>query len=633
MFHETPMTTNTHDDTHSILQCLQGNVDAFEPLVRRYQNAAFAVAMGFMRDRTDAEDVVQDAFVAAYCKLSQLKNPAVFGSWLHRIVVNRCKEWSRQKKASRLVRVDPNAEHICDEFPVAAQNHLHYIESFELWDEVERLPDHYRQVVNLYYYTGFSLKEIAAFLDIPESTARGRLYQSRIRLRDALSPREKESIAMSQIDVAEDVQEVVCKIAKEDFEETIDLRDMENVVLYCGVNTEVEINQAQGEQVIVEGSKIALGLTEEEARSNLSSLHISHDQVDNYLESGPHEGELFLGISSPPGSENVAHTAPISEYWKDDLMNDHNRWDEVGGVRPVDVFPELQHDIQAFLPLPEPIKNSLGKSLSVTVHASDVRSIELPRSALSENVERVFSAVRTDPERVYGYATYCHLSISVPESVTISVFRAGPVNVDGLNCSLVTYNCHPCQINGVEKDVYLFNSEFTEIQRIGGRGVQRTYGYGGGGASMDYGMLRRYPYQVEGKMESIKGGLDIDIGCIELDVRDVAGDVSIYNRYGTTRLYLPDHHRNSKCRLRTVSGEIKLVLDKTVAESASLVTHSLCGVVKYEEVKDEMPLTAWSNNACWMSLGTTYDYANTDFTVITESGTVEFEVINNGKQG
>ena len=625
------MTTISQDDTNNIHLCLQGNADAFEPLVRRYQNAAFAVAMGFLRDRTDAEDVVQDAFVAAYCKLSQLKDPAIFGSWLHRIVVNRCKEWSRRKKASRLVRVDPNTEHIRDEYPVAARNHQDYIESLELWDEVERLPEHYRQVVNLYYYTGFSLKEIAAFLDIPESTARGRLYQSRIRLKNALSPQEKETIAMSQIDVTEDVQDVVCKIAREDFKDTIDMGDVENIVLYCGVNTEVEIGQAEGDQVVIKGSKIALGLTEEEARSNLGCMHISHDHVDNYLETGPHDGELFLGISSPHGSENVAHTKPISEHWKSDLMNDRVRWDEVGGVRPVDVFPELQHEIHAFLPLPEPIEHSLGKSLSVTVHASDVRSIELPRSALSENVERIFSAVRTDPKRVFGYATYCHLSISVPENATLSVFRGGPVNVVGLNGSLVMYDCYACHINEVTKDVYLLNSDFTEIGRIGGRVFQRTYGYGGGGTSLDHGMLRRYPYQVEGKMESIKGGVDIDIGCIELDVRDVAGDVSIYNRYGTTRLYQPDHNRNGKCRLRTVSGEIKLLLDETVAESASLVTHSLCGVVKYEEVKDIMPLTAWSNNVCWMSLGTTYDYGNTDFTVITESGTVEFEVTKNGK--
>ncbi|MDE0645183.1 MAG: RNA polymerase sigma factor, partial [Gammaproteobacteria bacterium] len=209
------MTTTTHNDTYYILQCLQGNANAFEPLVRRYQNAAFAVAMGFLRDRTDAEDVVQDAFVAAYCKLSQLKDPSIFGSWLHRIVVNRCKEWSRRKKVSRLVRVDPDVDHIRDEFSVADRIHREYLECLELWDEVERLPEHYRQVVNMYYYTGFTLKEIAAFLDIPESTAKGRLYQSRVRLKNALSPQEQETIAMSKIDVTEDVQDVVCKIARE----------------------------------------------------------------------------------------------------------------------------------------------------------------------------------------------------------------------------------------------------------------------------------------------------------------------------------------------------------------------------------------------------------------------------------
>ena len=243
------MTTNTIDDTYNVRLYLEGNVNAFGPLVRRYRNAAFAVAMGFLRDRTDAEDAVQDAFIAAYCKLSQLKDPAIFGSWLHRIVVNRCKEWNRRKKASRLVRVDTQSERVHDEYPMAAQNHRNYIESLEIWDEVEKLHDHYREVVTLYYYTGFSLNEIAAFLDIPESTARGRLYQSRIRLKDALSPQEKETIAMSQIDISEDVQDVVCRIVKEDFEETIHMGDAENIVLYCGVSTEVDVVQADGDQV------------------------------------------------------------------------------------------------------------------------------------------------------------------------------------------------------------------------------------------------------------------------------------------------------------------------------------------------------------------------------------------------
>ena len=235
------MATFIDDDTHNVRLCLDGNANAFEPLVRRYQNAAFAVALGYLRDRADAEDVVQDAFVSAFCKLSQLKDPAVFGSWFHRIVVNRCKEWVRRSGIGRKVRVDANPEGLRDEYAISDRIHRKYIERLEVWDEVEQLPEHYRQVVTLYYYTGFSLKEIAAFLEIPESTVRGRLYQSRIRLREALSPQEKETIAMSQIDVTAEVQDVVCKLAREDFEETIDMGDVENIVLYCGVSTEVEI--------------------------------------------------------------------------------------------------------------------------------------------------------------------------------------------------------------------------------------------------------------------------------------------------------------------------------------------------------------------------------------------------------
>ena len=624
------MTTTAHDDTNSILQCLQGNADAFEPLVRRYQNAAFAVALGFLRDRTDAEDVVQDAFVAAYCKLSQLKDPEIFGSWLHRIVVNRCKEWNRRKKVSRMVRVDPDAEHMRDEFPLADQIHREYLECLELWDEVERLPEHYRQVVNLYYYTGFSLKEIASFLDIPESTVKGRLFQSRIRLRAALSPQEKETIAMSQIDVTEEVQDVVCKIAREDFSETIDMGDTKNIVLYCGVNTEVEIKQAQGKQVIVEGSKIALGLTEEESRSNLSGFHISHDQVANYLETGPHEGALFLGTSNPYGSDYVAATSPISKFWRSDLINDRVLEDNVGGVRTVDMFPDLKHEVDGFLPLPKPVGNSLGKSLRITVHTSNVRPIELPRTTVSGNVEDIFEAVCTDETNLFGHATYCHMSISVPAEMNISVFRSNKVNVDGLKGSLVTYSCYSCHIQEITGDVYLFNSEFSKIRQVSGLVYQRMYGCGG--SSLDHDMLAR-PDQWEGKIESICGGVDIEVGRTVLDARDLNGDVSIFNRYGTTRLCYTDGIRRGRCNLRTVSGNLILALSEKAAKTTSLVMHTRCGVLKYEEVKELMPLNAWSSNDIRMSLGTTYEYGNTDVVIATESGQTKIEVLKDSEHG
>ena len=621
------MTTFTHDDTYNISQCLQGNADAFEPLVRRYQNAAFAVAMGFLRDRTDAEDVVQDAFVAAYCKLSQLRDPSIFGSWLHRIVVNRCKEWSRRKKASRLVRVDPDAGHMRDEYPVAAQNHQDYIESLELWDEVERLPEHYRQVVTLYYYTGFSLKEIAAFLNIPESTARGRLYQSRIRLKNALSPQEKETIAMSRIDVTEDVQDVVCKIAREDFEESIEMGETENIVLYCGVNTEVEIKQAAGNQVVIEGSKIALGLTEEEAQRNANEIQVSHDQVDDYYNSGPHEGELIVGVHHDR-SEKRAVTDKISGCWKRDLLND---WvlDEVKtGLRLVDLFPDLKDDIDVFPQLPEPARIGLGRSIRISVHTSDVRPIEISKESLSTDAEALFRVYNLEGDVVLGPSMYCNLTISVPKGKKVSVFRPRKVTAEKLNNTVMVYSCQSCAFSNIGRDLYLINSTFTEIRNVEGRLYQRMYDYGGG--IYADGVLRNNDLW-EGKIVHVKGDVDIDVGRTLLEASELEGNVSIYNRYGTTQVRQFTRRPEVHCNLKTVSGDIYLVLDELPAKHASCEMHSLCGSLKYGQAQEYMRLNSSFNNAHRLTIASDGTYKNADFKLLTECGTAEIEVTKNAK--
>ncbi len=625
------MTTLTHDDSYNIRLCLDGNADAFEPLVRRYQNAAFAVAMSFLRDRSDAEDVVQDAFVAAYCKLSQLKDPAIFGSWLHRIVVNHCKDWRRRKNVDRLVRVGSESESVRGAYLLADQVHRNYIECLEIWDEVERLPEHYRQVVTLYYYTGFSLKEIATFLEIPESTARGRLYQSRIRLKDALSPQEKETISMSQIDVTEEVRDVVCKIAREDFSQTLDMGETQNIVLYCGVNTEVEIKQAEGDQVVIEGSKIALGLTEKEAQRNVNELQISHDQVENYLKTGPHDGALFLGAKNwfP---DNVPYSEPISTCWKRDLKNESVLDEKRGGVKMVDALPDSRHEIDAFLPLPVPAEKCLGESVRITVHASEARPIKMSRDAVSDNVARVFRSMQSDSTRLYGPATYCHVLVAVPSGMNISIFRSDRVNVDGLDGSLMAYSCSSCRVNEITGDVYLFNSVFSEIGSVGGSLYQRMYGYGGNeGCSLDGDMLRRNPLQNEGKIEAVKGNVDIDVGCMDLNVLDLEGEIAIYNRYGKTRLTQSSRNKGQRCYVRSVCGDIDLVLDRKRAKNVRLVMHTICGVAKHGELKELMPITAWPHNAYWMTLGTTDDFVDPDITILTENGTVDISVAKNGK--
>ena len=619
------MATIPHDDTYNIRLCLDGNVNAFEPLVRRYQNAAFAVALGYLRDRTDAEDVVQDAFVAAYCKLSQLKDPAVFGSWFHRIVVNRCKEWSRRQKIGSQVRNDAHADGTGDEITLANKAHQKYIESLEIWHEVEKLPEHYRDVVSLYYYTGFSLKEIAAFLEIPESTARGRLYQSRIRLKEALSPQEQETIAMSQIDVTEDVQNVVCRIAKEDFEETIEMGDVENIVLYCGVSTEVEIKQAQGEQVVLKGSKIALGTSEKAARNQLKEITIASDQVEDFYNSGPHEGELFVGVTS---NQNVptAETRRISEYWMRDLTNEWALYELSRGNRLIDVFPHLKDDIDVFPSLPESVRMSLGRSIRVSIQTHKILPLDTKRSAMDGEIEGVFKAIWTQNEDVFGPSEYCHLSISVPKGKHVSVFRPSKISADHVDASLMIYSCRNVHnLSHIGKDVYLFNCAFSKVRNIGGKLFHRMYDYGGGrwhnNVMENMGLW-------EGEIDSVKGDVDIDVGRYELTAIDLAGDVSIHNRYGTTRLKQKTRKPESRLKLRTVSGEIQVALHERLVGKASLTMHSLCGSFDYGSAGEAMAL---HNTQCighWLTMSSITEFADADIVVLTESGKVKVELFS-----
>src|SRR6185369_13039157 len=84
-----------------ISKCLEGDVEAFRPLVQRYQRLAFSVALRMLGSRADAEDIAQQAFVDAFNALDRFDGEGrshAFSTWLLRIVVNRCKDVLKSKK-------------------------------------------------------------------------------------------------------------------------------------------------------------------------------------------------------------------------------------------------------------------------------------------------------------------------------------------------------------------------------------------------------------------------------------------------------------------------------------------------------------------------------------------------------
>ena len=609
------------DDAQQVRQCLAGDPNAFEPLVSRYQNAAFATALNCVRDRADAQDIVQDAFVTAYCKLGQLRNPAAFGGWLRQIVANGCRNWLRARQARQshtypLDMAQPDlgraaqAEH-------AARSHRQ-----DVWDAVDRLPEHYRSVALMHYLSGMSYNEIAAFLGIPISTVRGRLQQSRIRLREALLPSEQEELNMARVDVAKDVQDVVCRIAAEQIHEVIPLKDADHIVLYCGEAADIEIREADGEDVILEGTKTAVGLSEEAAKASVQKIEILVDQVDNYLETGPHEGEVFGGTTMNNEGRPIGDSNNTVELWK---WRVQQFWSRTNNLCAADLYPVLREHING---LPEEIRAALGQAVRVSILRKEMEDLTLPEKALTPDIRQVFKTNWSADGWGHGSVGYVNLTLSVPASKTVTVIRGRRVQASGLRASVNLMATQHVEVSEIHDNVQLFDSALASARNIIGKLYQRSYRYGGANWS-DY--QARRSAQQECKIEAVKGEVDIDVGRAYIEASDLSGQVHIYNRYGATRLYQSAFDLDDRIQIESCSGEILLFLKERLIGQANLTVNTLCGTVKHDPLRALGSLNVANDqylivlSTMTPSEGRIPDILDANFYLKTESGNVTIE--------
>ncbi len=173
------------DELPNIVAAAQrGDMDAFTELVRRYQDLAFAAAYARLRDTHLAQDVAQEAFLQAHRDLPMLREPAAFPHWLRRIVAKYADRVVRGRKLPT-VPLD-EAFSVKDEHP--EPNSL--AEAHELSDlvisEVARLSERERIVIALYYTADRSLADVAAFLGVPTSTIKKRLFDARRRMKERI---------------------------------------------------------------------------------------------------------------------------------------------------------------------------------------------------------------------------------------------------------------------------------------------------------------------------------------------------------------------------------------------------------------------------------------------------------------
>ena len=185
-------------DAEQVQKVLSGNQTAYEPLVEAYQGRIYAFVAGRIRNFSATEDIVQNAFVEAYMHLKSLKSPEKFSGWLRGIALNLSNKWIQQKRP--VVSIDDTSQDVTPEIselplPDLPDEVLEKTETKEaVTAAVDALPDIYRESVLLHYMEGMTYPQIAAFLDIPESTVTGRLQVARNRLRDELLPLVEDTL-------------------------------------------------------------------------------------------------------------------------------------------------------------------------------------------------------------------------------------------------------------------------------------------------------------------------------------------------------------------------------------------------------------------------------------------------------
>jgi RNA polymerase sigma-70 factor, ECF subfamily len=184
------------DDAALIERCRAGDIAAFEPLVEKYRQRVWRLAYNVLRDREEAWDVAQEAFVRAWQALPSFRGQSAFYTWLFRIVMNVAADRVRSRAArgrafgtERVaeedwdrVLVDQPAEATPDAAAAGAEKRA------RIERALATLSDDHRRIVVLSDIEGLSYKEIADVLEIPMGTVMSRLHNARKRLKAALGP-------------------------------------------------------------------------------------------------------------------------------------------------------------------------------------------------------------------------------------------------------------------------------------------------------------------------------------------------------------------------------------------------------------------------------------------------------------
>jgi RNA polymerase sigma-70 factor (ECF subfamily) len=179
-------------DEELVALCQQGQGQYFDSLVRKYMEKAFRIAFDFTRDKEEAKDLSQEAFLRAFSRIKQFDGRSTFYTWFYRLVVNLCLDYARRKGRVRWQSLDgmleenPERAELADSGSAPEQQAMAGEAKRRAESTLKSMPDKQRTAFLLRNHQGLPIADIAKVMKTTEATVRVYLHRAVSALRESL---------------------------------------------------------------------------------------------------------------------------------------------------------------------------------------------------------------------------------------------------------------------------------------------------------------------------------------------------------------------------------------------------------------------------------------------------------------
>ena len=174
------------EDKKLIDRALEGDENAFRSLLEKYRNLVFSIMLKMVRNKQEAEDLTQEAFMKAFASLASFNDEFAFSTWLMKIASNNCIDFLRKKKLKTysihepIQYKDEKIEiEIPDHDPSPERTLLQSERSRMIEETINELPERYRYVIILRHKEEKSYEEIAEIMNLPLGTVKAQIFRAR----------------------------------------------------------------------------------------------------------------------------------------------------------------------------------------------------------------------------------------------------------------------------------------------------------------------------------------------------------------------------------------------------------------------------------------------------------------------